>query len=417
MYVEVFVAKPLPVANLTPSALFRCITQFEPTLLIDEADVWLGHSEELRGLINASHTKDDSYIPRVNPDNLKLESFCVWCPKLICGIGDLHTTLQDRSIVIRLDRKPTSVRLVRIRSNREALGSVGRKLARGAADCQGGIDTTGADIPDQLNDRASDNWVSLLAIADLAGGTWPELARQVALALNGEDTGEVEAHVRLLSAIRDLLPELPADRVIPSEVLLDRLHAIDEWREYGRLNKPISAKALSILLGRFGIKPVWTRIQGQAIRGYPREPIELAIQRYVPPVEPTCNTSEPDRNTSCNGSEATMCCNAKPETLGTYGEMQRVQHMQHIVLDGERVVASGTVSGLFSTQGATPNWPDGWELPAGFDPAGYTIFRYRPGPCPACDKTTVFVHYVNPVNKRAEWACSACLGKEAIAAA
>jgi hypothetical protein len=40
-------------------------------------------------------------------------------------------------------------------------------------------------VPYGLNDRACDNWSPLLAIADLAGGEWPQRARAAALDLSG----------------------------------------------------------------------------------------------------------------------------------------------------------------------------------------------------------------------------------------
>src|SRR5438034_8765133 len=39
-------------------------------------------------------------------------------------------------------------------------------------------------IPPALNDRAADIWEPLLALADLAGGEWPDLARQAAVSLS-----------------------------------------------------------------------------------------------------------------------------------------------------------------------------------------------------------------------------------------
>jgi len=36
-----------------------------------------------------------------------------------------------------------------------------------------------------LNDRAQDNWEPLLAIVDVAGGTWPEIARKAAIVISG----------------------------------------------------------------------------------------------------------------------------------------------------------------------------------------------------------------------------------------
>ena len=38
-------------------------------------------------------------------------------------------------------------------------------------------------FPESLNDRAMDIWEPLLALADLAGGEWPELGRKAASGL------------------------------------------------------------------------------------------------------------------------------------------------------------------------------------------------------------------------------------------
>jgi len=40
------------------------------------------------------------------------------------------------------------------------------------------------ELPDELGDRAQDVWEPLLAIAELAGGDWPERARTAAVALS-----------------------------------------------------------------------------------------------------------------------------------------------------------------------------------------------------------------------------------------
>ncbi len=59
----------------------------------------------------------------------------------------------------------------------------------------------------ELNDRARDAWEPLIAIADIAGGHWPERARKAAVTLAGVHEAEaVDGDVRqtLLSDIRDL---------------------------------------------------------------------------------------------------------------------------------------------------------------------------------------------------------------------
>src|SRR5262249_9143136 len=49
--------RPLFTSNVTPAALFRTIETATPTLLIDEAETFLSRSEELRGILNAGHTR------------------------------------------------------------------------------------------------------------------------------------------------------------------------------------------------------------------------------------------------------------------------------------------------------------------------------------------------------------------------
>src|SRR5262249_33759941 len=41
-------------------------------------------------------------------------------------------------------------------------------------------------LPAGINDRAEDCWMPLLAIADIAGGDWPELARKAAVTLSAD---------------------------------------------------------------------------------------------------------------------------------------------------------------------------------------------------------------------------------------
>jgi hypothetical protein len=53
--IEALVPRPLLSANVTVAAVFRTIEAHRPTLLIDEADTFLGDNEELRGVINSGH--------------------------------------------------------------------------------------------------------------------------------------------------------------------------------------------------------------------------------------------------------------------------------------------------------------------------------------------------------------------------
>jgi len=54
--------RALMASNITPSAIFRCIDAWKPTLLIDEADTFVHGNEELRGIINSGHTRSTAYV-------------------------------------------------------------------------------------------------------------------------------------------------------------------------------------------------------------------------------------------------------------------------------------------------------------------------------------------------------------------
>src|SRR5271169_6937669 len=45
------VARPLPTANMTTATLFRAIQAAQPTLLIDEADTFIGGADNMRAAL------------------------------------------------------------------------------------------------------------------------------------------------------------------------------------------------------------------------------------------------------------------------------------------------------------------------------------------------------------------------------
>ena len=76
-------------------------------------------------------------------------------------------------------------------------------------------------MPDGLSDRAEDVWEPLIAIADQAGGPWPERARSAALVLSAKASIDDQSMtIRLLADLRDVVEELDADRLPDLVVLL-----------------------------------------------------------------------------------------------------------------------------------------------------------------------------------------------------
>ena len=99
------VPRLLLAASITAASVFRAVDRFAPTLLIDEADTFLSHNEELRGIINAGHTRSTAKVIRTVGDNHDPKVFSTWSAKGIALIGRLPETLEDRSILITLRRK------------------------------------------------------------------------------------------------------------------------------------------------------------------------------------------------------------------------------------------------------------------------------------------------------------------------
>ncbi len=291
--------RPLALASISPAALYRTVEKFSPTLLVDEGDTFLANSDELRGLLNSGHTRQTAWAVRTVGDDHEVRLFSTWCPKAIAVIGKLPTTLEDRSIVIPMRRKAKGESVKRVRQDRLVgeLEPLRRKLARWAADHRARLRTVDPGAPDELDDRAADNWRPLLAIADCLGGPWPERAREAARLLSGgESRVEDEPRVQLLSDLRIVFNESKADK-LPSAIICEKLAALLDrpWSEWGRRAKPIAPNQLANLLKPFGIHPKGLRMGDKTPKGYDLNDLRDPFSRYLPdPQHPQQTNSDAD---------------------------------------------------------------------------------------------------------------------------
>ena len=80
------VRKPLPTAGrITGPTLFRIVEMYAPTLLLDEADTFLGDDKDLRGLLNGSQRSELAGVPRTVGDDHEPRMFRTWCAKVSIG--------------------------------------------------------------------------------------------------------------------------------------------------------------------------------------------------------------------------------------------------------------------------------------------------------------------------------------------
>jgi hypothetical protein len=179
--VQALVPKSLAAATLPPP---RCSARSRSIGLIDEADTFLPDNEELRGVINSGHEREGRVIRLVGED-FEPSAFSTFCPTVIAAIGSLPGTIDDRGITIAMRRRLASESIVPFRSDRAGhLHELASKAARWVADHEYALRDADPDTPEALHDRACDNWRPLLAIADLAGGDWPQKVRSAAQTLS-----------------------------------------------------------------------------------------------------------------------------------------------------------------------------------------------------------------------------------------
>jgi putative DNA primase/helicase len=301
-------------ANISSPAFFRVIEETQPTLLMDEADTSLRGNDELRGILNSGYTRKTAFVVRVaggewegggardegSPDSQngkhsaaqgreqrengkrrgsRLARFSCWCPKALAAIGRLPDTLADRCIVIRMQRKLPHETCERLRELEPE--KLRRRCARFVGDHVVEIASARPEMPAGLNDRAADIWEPLMVLADLAGGQWPQAAREAALSLStsAQESSPIGA---LLLDILLVFARAREDRIW-SRRLVAELNGFGgrPWAEI-RKGKEATELWLAQRLRPYGIRPKSLWIEGVSSKGYEMEDFREVFRRYIP---------------------------------------------------------------------------------------------------------------------------------------
>ncbi|GAB1695048.1 DUF3631 domain-containing protein [Krasilnikovia sp. M28-CT-15] len=226
----------------------------------------------------------------------------------LAGIGQMPDTIEDRAVVIRMRRRAPGEKVAPYRERRDgpALRQLANDLSQWIRGHLAPLERAEPVMP--LEDRAADTWEPLIAIADLAGGDWPERGRHAAETLTAERDGASVSsdRIRLLTDCRTAFGSLDA---LPSTVLLDRLKADPEapWGDYG--GSGLNAMTLGKLLREYDITSRNIRFAppiGQ-VKGYQLADFFDAWQRYCPePAGEPSQPSQPSPPSSTPGRLATV---------------------------------------------------------------------------------------------------------------
>jgi hypothetical protein len=152
-------------------------------------------------------------------------------------------------------------------------------------------------MPEEVTNRACDNWRVLKAIASVAGGKWPgyiDEAAKAAQARGGEEASRLELLLGDIRAVgfRD------DDAEVRSADLVQRLVELEgrPWAELGRNHKPLTQNGLARLLKPLAIGPGNIGPENSRARGYKREQFQDAFERYLAPE----GASEVHSRTECD---------------------------------------------------------------------------------------------------------------------
>jgi putative DNA primase/helicase len=315
--VGLMVPKPLWANNITAAAVFRSVEQWQPCLLIDEADSFLSENEELRGVLNSGHNRDAAFVIRTVGDDHEPRQFGTWAPKAIALIGKLPPTLISRAILIELRRLGVNETITPLDDLRDHALTLGRHCARWARDHIDEIRKAKPQMPAVLRGRRADNWKTMIAIANVIGGEWPERARGAAMALSG-GRREESAGIELLADIKAVFDTRQIDR-LTSKDLVEALGAMEDrpWPEWSR-GKPLTARQLARLLEPFKIKPKVIRQAHGTPRGYELGAFADVFARYVIP-DPPSPTATPQQPQEAAISEPITSATAENDVAETNG--------------------------------------------------------------------------------------------------
>lgn len=292
---EPLVPRPVHAVNTTSAYLFRKVSDPDgtPTILYDEIDTVFGpkakDNEDIRGMLNAGHRKG-AMAGRcvVRGKIVETEELPAYCAVMLAGLDDLPDTIMSRSVVVRMRRRSPSEKVEpwRPRINGPDATKLCTRLVDWAAAVQNTADDAWPEMPAGVEDRSADVWEALLAVADLAGGHWPDDARATAVTLVTASKGRAPSiGVMLLRDLRTVFAKSGADR-LSTESILTELKGMEEcpWAVIRR-GEPLDARGLAQRLKKYDISPELQRIDGEVSRGYTRAQLADAWARYLDPAD------------------------------------------------------------------------------------------------------------------------------------
>jgi hypothetical protein len=154
--------RSLQSVDISGAALFRSITKWEPTLIVDEADDALVDNVDLRSVINSGWTRGQGTV-RCHPDTHEPELFSTFAPKGVAMKGrNLPDTTLSRSVIVTMRPRraddPEEHAADFDHLDNETFARLRSQAMRWAADNGEMIARATPEIPPGFHNRRRANW-------------------------------------------------------------------------------------------------------------------------------------------------------------------------------------------------------------------------------------------------------------------
>ena len=304
---DLLVPDPVHAVNVTPAYLFRKVGSEDgpPTILFDEIDTVFGpkakENEDLRALLNSGHRRG-AVAGRcvMRGSTVITEEIPSYSAVALAGLGWLPDTIMTRSVIVRMRRRAPDERIepFRCREHAPEGEALRRRLVGWAATVLEEATAARPQMPAGVEDRNADCWEALLAVADIAGGPWPERARAAAVALVAQaHEAEPSLGIRLLADLRTVFGN---EQQLTTKRILSELYLIEDAPWGDLKGKPLSDSQLARRLKQYGVKSKVIRVGDATPRGYTRADLYDVWRRYLP----SSQAGEPATNATAATSQS-----------------------------------------------------------------------------------------------------------------
>lgn len=277
--VQSLVCKGILASNVSPAAVFRLIEKCQPTLIIDEADSFLKDNEQLRGIINSSHTKSGSFVIRCEGDNNEPKKYSTWAPIVMGGIKRVADTIEDRSLIVELQRKMPDEKVQRLPVDLNAIEvETRRKLIRWRELYGNLLRSSKPTLPQVGNDRAEDNWFPLFAVAEKASPGIRERLNAAFITMESKEKSETMGTL-LLNDIRKVFADRNVERLWTAGLIRDLVDI--EERPWESWKGGFTSRVLGNMLKDFNVRSRDIRMNGAVKKGYQLADFSDPFDRYL----------------------------------------------------------------------------------------------------------------------------------------